>query len=191
MDKDKIKSIEDEEKKLRNSIVRQLAMTIETSFESFGIICKVVEYNFRPNDIEFCLELALGTPLEKVIKHHKDIAMAVSSPTGEVEVEAPIPGRSLFAVRIPVKIGWIKSQYEYQKKLDADTEKMTEEAKLENKKNNPELLESKIIKDEEESTGPKTFLDYLSLPFLLAATIFEITSEYLRKLGNFINGRLK
>ena len=53
---------------------------------------------------------------------------------------------------------------------------MTEEVKLEN---------------EEESSGPKTFLDYLSLPFLLAATIFEITSEYLRKLGNFINGRLK
>jgi len=176
MDKDKIKSIEDEEKKLRNSIVRKLAMIIETSFESFGIICKVVEYNFRPNDIEFFLELALGTPLEKVIKHHKDIAMAVSSSTGEVEIEAPIPGRSLFAVRIPVKTGWIKSQYEYQKKLDADTEKMTKEGKLEN---------------EEESSGPKTFLDYVSLPFLIAATIFEITGEYLRKLGNFINGRLK
>ncbi|MFA6185367.1 MAG: DNA translocase FtsK [Candidatus Shapirobacteria bacterium] len=176
MDKDKLKDIEDEEKKLRNSIVRQLAMTIEISFESFGIICKVVEYNFRPNDIEFCLELALGTPLEKVIKHHKDIAMAVSSPTGDVEIEAPIPGRSLFAVRIPVRTGWMKSQYEYQKQLGADTKKMTEEVKLEN---------------EEESSGPKTFLDYLSLPFLLAATIFEITSEYLRKLGNFINGRLK
>jgi S-DNA-T family DNA segregation ATPase FtsK/SpoIIIE len=176
MDKDKLKDIENEEIKQRGYVGRKLAETIELSFESFGIICKVVEFNFHPNEMEFCIELALGTPLEKVIKHHKDIAMAVSSPTGDVEIEAPIPGRSLFAVRIPVRTGWVKSQYEYQKQLGADTKKMTEEAKLEN---------------EEESSGPKTFLDYLSLPFLLAATILEITSEYLRKLGNFINGRLK
>ena len=176
MNKDKIKEIESEEKKLRSFIVPKLAMTVETTFESFGIICKVVEYNFHSDNIEFCLELAIGTPLEKVIKHHKDIAMAVSSPTGEIEIEAPIPGTSLFAVRIPIKNGWIKSQYEYQKKLDDDIEKMTKERKLEN---------------EEKSDGPKTFLDYVSLPFLIAATIFEITGEYLRKLGNFINGRFK
>jgi len=191
MNKDKIKVIENEEVNQRGYVGRKLAETIELSFESFGIICKVVEFNFCPNDMEFCLELALGTPVEKVLKHHKDIAMAVSSPTGEVEIVAPIPGRSLFAVRIPIKTGWIKMQYEYQKRLGVDIKEMTEEAKLENKKNNTELLESKITKDEDKSNAPKTFLDYLSLPFLVAATIFEITGEYLRKLGNFINGRLK
>ncbi len=176
MDKDKLKDIENEKIKQRGYVGRKLAETIELSFESLGIICKVVEFNFRQNDMEFCLELALGTPIENVIKYHKDIAMAVSSPTGDVEIEAPIPGRSLFAVRIPVKTDWIKSQYEYQKKFEVDTEKMTEEGKL---------------KNQEEPSGPKTFLDYVSLPFLLVATIFEITGEYLRKLGNFINGRLK
>lgn len=176
MDKDKMKDIEKEEIKQRGYVGRKMAETVELTFESLGIICRVVEYNSHPDNMEFCLELALGTPVEKVIKHHKDIAMAVSSPTGDVEIEAPIPGRSLFAVRIPIRTGWIKSQYEYQKKLDDDTEKITKEGKLEN---------------QEESSGPKTFLDYMSLPFLLVATIFEITGEYLRKLGNFINGRLK
>lgn len=176
MDKDKIKDIENEESKQRGYVGRRMAETIELTFNSLGIICKVVEYNSHPDNMEFCLELALGTPIENVIKYHKDIAMAVSSPTGDVEIEAPIPGRSLFAVRIPVKTDWIKSQYEYQKKFEVDTEKMTEEGKL---------------KNQEEPSGPKTFLDYVSLPFLLVATIFEITGEYLRKLGNFINGRLK
>lgn len=170
MDKDKIKDIENEEKKLRNLIVRKLAMTIETSFESFGIICRVVEYNFRPSDIEFCLELALGTSLEKITKHHKDIAMAVSSPTGDVEIEAPIPGRSLFAVRIPVKIGWIKSQYEYQKKLDADTEKMTEEAKI-----NVDKI------DTNESSWP-------GLRVIIAA-IFYMIGDLSIKLGTLIRGK--
>lgn len=170
MDKDKLKEIESEEKKIRNLIVRKLAMTIETCFESFGIICRVVEYNFRPNDIEFCLELALGTPLEKITKHRKDIAMAVSSPTGDVEIEAPIPGRSLFAVRIPVKVGWIKSQYEYQKQLEADTEKMTEEAKVENKDD-----------DSNQSTWP-------GLRVVISG-IFYLIGDLSIKLGNIIRGK--
>lgn len=113
MDKDKKKDISKAENKIRFSLARKLAQVIESSLESFGIVCRVVEFNFRPNDIEYCLELVLGTSVEEVIKHKKDIAMAVASPTGEVEIEAPIPGRSLFAIRIPLKDEWMKSQYEY------------------------------------------------------------------------------
>lgn len=170
MDKDKIKRIDDEEKKLRNLVVQKLAMTIESSFESFGVICRVVEYNFHPNDIEFCLELVLGTPLEKVLKYRKDIAMSISSPTGDVEIEAPIPGRSLFAVRVPLKRGWIKSQYEYQQKLDADTKKITEEAKLENKAFNSS-----------ESSWP-------GLRVIIAGIIYLI-ADLLKKLGTLIRGK--
>lgn len=79
----------------------KLAMLIEQTLQSFGITTRVVEINFRPNDTEYCLEVALGTTLESITKLHKDLAMAIASPSGDVEIEAPIPGRAVIAVRVP------------------------------------------------------------------------------------------
>lgn len=171
MDKGKLKDIGKVEDEIRFGLARKLAQVIELSLESFGILCRVVEFNFRPNDIEFCLELALGTSVEKVLKHKKDIAMAVASPTGEVEIEAPIPSRDLFAIRIPIKDGWIKSRYEYQKNQEKLVEETTKKAQ------------------DTETKFPKTFRDYLAMVFYIIQGILDITSGFLRKLGNFIEGR--
>lgn len=32
---------------------------------------------------------------------HKDIAIAIASPTGDVEIIAPIPGRTLVGIKLP------------------------------------------------------------------------------------------
>jgi len=169
MKKVKKDSLEFEIKSLRNRFVPKIASTIEMTYESFGIRTKVVEFNYHPDYIEFCLELALGISLERVVKHHKDIAMAVCSITGDVEIEAPIPGRSLFSVKLPITDQWIRIQSDYYKKLEADTDKMTAEGKIENK----EI-------DTNDSSWP-------GLRVIIAA-IFYMIADLLIKLGNLIRG---
>jgi len=82
--------------------VRKIAYTIELTLESFGITVRVAEINENENDIDFNLDVALGTPIEGIAKLHKDIAMAIASPTGDVEVLAPIPGRSMVGIKVPL-----------------------------------------------------------------------------------------
>ena len=170
MKKVKKDNLEFEIKSLRNRFIPKIASTIEMSFESFGIRTKVVEFNYHPDYIEFCLDLALGTPIEKVVKHHKDIAMAVCSITGDVDIEAPIPGRSLFSVKLPITDQWVRVQSDYYKKLEADTEKMTEEGKIEN---------NEINTDDSSWPGFRAII----------AAIFYMIADLLIKLGNLIRGR--
>lgn len=82
--------------------IRKLAQTIEVTLDSLGVIARVVEVNKNEKDIDFNLEIALGTPLESIVRLHKDIAMAIASPTGDVEIIAPIPGRSLVGIKVPL-----------------------------------------------------------------------------------------
>lgn len=81
--------------------VRKTALIIESTLESFGVIARVVEVNKNEKDIDFNLEIALGTPLESIVILHKDIAIAIASPSGDVEIIAPIPGRSLVGIKVP------------------------------------------------------------------------------------------
>lgn len=81
--------------------VKANALMIEQTLESFGIHNRVVEINVLENEVEFCLEVALGTNIKKIEKIDSTIAMALASPTGSVKIEAPIPGRTLVGVRLP------------------------------------------------------------------------------------------
>ena len=82
--------------------VKKLAQLIEVTLESLDITARVVEVNQNDKYIDFNLEIALGTPLESITKLHKDLAMSLASPTGDVEIIAPIPGRSLVGIRVPL-----------------------------------------------------------------------------------------
>ncbi len=154
---------------------RHFVSVIEQTYDSLGITTRVVEVTKRENDIEFLLELALGTPLSKVVKYSKDLGMALSSITGDVEIEAPVKGRSLFAVRMPIHKSW---EIDITGKYDPD-EKASET------KSEAETSET----TEKRPEFPKTFRDYLAVVFYIIAELFEITTEYLRKIGNFIEGR--
>jgi S-DNA-T family DNA segregation ATPase FtsK/SpoIIIE len=47
------------------------------------------------------LEIPLGTKLSKITTLATDLALALAAPTGQIRIEAPIPGRSLVGVEVP------------------------------------------------------------------------------------------
>jgi len=81
--------------------IKKNAETIEKNLESFGISARVVEVNLGPAVTQYALEIALGTKLSKVTALATDLALALAAPTGQIRIEAPIPGRSLVGVEVP------------------------------------------------------------------------------------------
>jgi len=81
--------------------VKENAATIEKTLDSFGITAHVVEVNLGPAVTQYALEVALGTKLSRVTNLSNDLASALAAPTGQVRIEAPIPGRSLIGVELP------------------------------------------------------------------------------------------
>jgi DNA segregation ATPase FtsK/SpoIIIE, S-DNA-T family len=88
-------------KKADRGDVRQNAGTIEKTLESFGINAKVVEVNTGPAVTQYAIEIALGTKVSKITSLASDLALALAAPTGQVRIEAPIPGRNLVGIEIP------------------------------------------------------------------------------------------
>lgn len=81
--------------------VNQNANTIESTLEAFGITAKVVEVNLGPAVTQYALEVAIGTKLSKISALSNDLALALAAPTGQIRIEAPIPGRSLVGIELP------------------------------------------------------------------------------------------
>ena len=81
--------------------VKQNANTIEKTLESFGITAKVVEVNGGPTITQYALEIPMGTKLSKILTLQNDLALALATSTGNVRIEAPIPGKSLVGIEIP------------------------------------------------------------------------------------------
>lgn len=81
--------------------LKRNAHVIEKTLESFGITAKVVEVNLGPAVTQYALEIALGTKLSKITALSNDLALALAAPTGQIRIEAPIPGRSLVGIEIP------------------------------------------------------------------------------------------
>lgn len=77
------------------------AEVIENTLESFGIAAQVAEVNLGPAVTQYALEIARGTKLSKITALSNDLALALAAPTGQIRIEAPIPGRSLVGVEIP------------------------------------------------------------------------------------------
>ncbi len=81
--------------------VRKNADTIEKTLDSFGIQAQVVEVNPGPAVTQYAMKIALGTKVSKVTSLASDMALALAAPTGQVRIEAPIPGRDLVGIEIP------------------------------------------------------------------------------------------
>lgn len=81
--------------------VKKNADIIEETLQSFGIKAKVVEINGGPAVTQYAMEISLGTKLTKITALANDLALALAAPTGQIRIEAPIPGRSLVGVEIP------------------------------------------------------------------------------------------
>lgn len=81
--------------------VKKIAQTIENLLDSFGVNAKVVEVNTGPAVTQYALQVPLGIKVSKITSLSQDLARATAAPTGQVRVEAPIPGRDLVGVEIP------------------------------------------------------------------------------------------
>lgn len=81
--------------------VRKNADTIEKTLNSFGVRAQVVEVNPGPAVTQYAMKIALGTKVSKITSLASDMALALAAPTGQVRIEAPIPGRDLVGIEIP------------------------------------------------------------------------------------------
>ncbi|MBI5019599.1 DNA translocase FtsK [Candidatus Gottesmanbacteria bacterium] len=81
--------------------VRKNADVIEKTLDSFGIQADVTEVNPGPAVTQYAIKLSLGTKVSKITSLASDMALALAAPTGQVRIEAPIPGRDLVGIEIP------------------------------------------------------------------------------------------
>ena len=80
---------------------KENADIIEKTLDSFGIGARVMEINKGPAVTQYALGIAQGTKLSKITALSNDLALALAAPTGQIRIEAPIPGRNLVGVEIP------------------------------------------------------------------------------------------
>jgi DNA segregation ATPase FtsK/SpoIIIE, S-DNA-T family len=81
--------------------VKKVAGKIEETLKSFGIGAKVVEVNLGPAVTQYALQIPLGTKVSKITNLSNDLALNTEAPTGQIRIEAPIPGRNLVGIEIP------------------------------------------------------------------------------------------
>ncbi len=78
---------------------RVAAVTLEKTFQEFGLNVRVVEIDTGPVITQFELELEAGLRLNKVTALADDLAIALRVPA--VRVVAPIPGKNTVGVEVP------------------------------------------------------------------------------------------
>lgn len=88
-------------KKAERGDVNHTASVIEKTLQSFGVEARVAEVNLGPAVTQYALEIALGTKVSKITSLANDLALATEAPTGQIRIEAPIPGRNLVGIEIP------------------------------------------------------------------------------------------
>lgn len=81
--------------------INKNAQTIEDTLDSFGIKARVMEVNCGPAVTQYAIQISTGTKLTKITSLANDLALALAAPTGQIRIEAPIPGRSLVGIEIP------------------------------------------------------------------------------------------
>lgn len=81
--------------------IKENASIIESTLDSFGIRAKVAEVNGGPAITQYAIKIAEGTKLSKIKALQTDLALALAAPTGQIRIEAPIPGRNLVGIEIP------------------------------------------------------------------------------------------
>lgn len=77
------------------------ANIIEKTLDAFGISARVVDYKAGPAVTQYCLQIGTGTKLSKITSLANDLALALAAPTGQIRIEAPIPGTSWVGIEIP------------------------------------------------------------------------------------------
>ncbi len=94
---------EESGQKAERGDIKLIASIIEDTLASFRIQARVAEVNLGPAVTQYALELSLGTRISKITSLANNLALATEAPTGQIRIEAPIPGRNLIGIEIPNK----------------------------------------------------------------------------------------
>lgn len=73
------------------------------TLKSFNIIAKIVSVIPGPSVTQYSLELGDIRFLDKITNLGPNLALALASPSGDVRIQAPIPGTSLIGIEVPNK----------------------------------------------------------------------------------------
>lgn len=103
--------------------IKENASIIESTLDSFGIRAKVAEVNGGPAITQYAIKIAEGTKLSKIKALQTDLALALAAPTGQIRIEAPIPGRNLVGIEIPNRSPEYVTLYEIMNHSDMKKEK--------------------------------------------------------------------
>ena len=103
--------------------IKENASIIESTLDSFGIRAKVAEVNGGPAITQYAIKIAEGTKLSKIKGLQTDLALALAAPTGQIRIEAPIPGRNLVGIEIPNRSPEYVTLYEIMNHPDMKREK--------------------------------------------------------------------
>ncbi|MFW5884640.1 MAG: DNA translocase FtsK 4TM domain-containing protein [Patescibacteria group bacterium] len=76
------------------------AEAIVRTLEEFGIKVHYKGYNLGPSVVQYTFEPASGIKLSRILSYQDDLALSLASPS--VRIEAPIAGRSLIGVEVPL-----------------------------------------------------------------------------------------
>lgn len=106
--------------------VKENAQMIESTLESFGLRATIKQVNFGPSVTQYALEPAKGTKLSKITGLSTDLALALAAPTGQVRIEAPIPGQALVGIEVPNRA----AQYVSLRKMMTTPEMIDHPSKL-------------------------------------------------------------
>lgn len=85
-----------------NSIIEKNITTLEKVLEDFKIKGKVVEVHVGPTVVQYELEIASGTRVNKITSINREISLALAKK--DVRIEAPIPGKSAIGIEVPNKV---------------------------------------------------------------------------------------
>lgn len=96
--------------------IKILIANIEQTFQSFGVIVRVVEFYIEEKYFDFYIEVAVGTTIESITNLHKEIGFSLASPSGDVEIIAPVLGRSVISIKIPRPILKEKNRFNKNEK---------------------------------------------------------------------------
>lgn len=91
------------QKKIENTVedMARLANLLETNLEAHGILARTMEINIMPRHLEFQLEVAQGVAIAEFENLSRDIALFLASPTGKIDLVAPIPGTHRIGINLP------------------------------------------------------------------------------------------
>jgi DNA segregation ATPase FtsK/SpoIIIE, S-DNA-T family len=76
------------------------AKIIKKTLKDFGIEVDISGYNVGPSVVQYTFRPAIGVKLSRILALQNDLALALAAHS--VRIEAPIPGKSLVGVEVPL-----------------------------------------------------------------------------------------